>query len=55
MNNKSNTEILDEEIDLGVFVTAQESDDAFENWKQVEYDEENHTSDGVYLGDGIYG
>ena len=35
-------------------ITAQESEDAFEHWQREEFDEENCTTDGVYLGDGIY-
>jgi hypothetical protein len=54
-NDNGETEILDAEIDLGVFVTAEESEDAFERWKQEEYFDEYGTTEGVYLGDGVYG
>jgi hypothetical protein len=47
-------EILDEEIDLGIYETARTSNDAFENWKQEEYNEDHHSGEGIYLGDGIY-
>lgn len=53
-DEKKEVEILDEEIDLGIYETARTSDDAFENWKQEEYDDAHHSSEGVYLGDGIY-
>jgi hypothetical protein len=53
-NEKKEVEILDEEIDLGIYETARTSDDAFENWKQEEYNDAHHSCEGVYLGDGIY-
>lgn len=54
-NDNKEVEILDEEIDLGIFETARTSNDAFDNWKQEEFNEDNHSSEGVYLGDGVYG
>lgn len=54
-DNNAEVEILDEEIDLGTHTTAQTSEDVFDRWKREEFDEDNHSYEGVYLGDGIYG
>jgi len=55
MKDKKVTEILDEFYeDVGRGPTAQASEDTFAQWQSDEEFDETGTTDGVYLGDGIY-
>jgi len=55
MKDKKVTEILDEFYeDVGREPTAQASEDTFAQWQSDEEFDETGTTDGVYLGDGIY-
>jgi len=52
--NEDAIDVDDPALDLDGFKVARESEDAFDRWKREEFVEENLTSEGVYLGDGIY-
>lgn len=56
MNKIKKTEVIDSNIDLDINndEVKKYSTDIFHRWKTEEYVEENHTSEGIYLCDGIY-